>query len=46
MPFKSISQQKWMYANKPKMAKRWAKETDFSKIPKKVGEYFKKKKKK
>jgi hypothetical protein len=27
MPFKSKAQQKWMFANKPAMAKRWAKET-------------------
>jgi hypothetical protein len=27
MPFRSKSQQKWMFANKPKMAKQWAKET-------------------
>lgn len=27
MPFKSKAQVKWMYANKPKMAKKWFKET-------------------
>ncbi len=27
MPFKSKAQQRWMYENKPEMAKRWAKET-------------------
>jgi hypothetical protein len=27
MPFKSKAQQKWMFSNKPKMAKRWTKET-------------------
>lgn len=27
MPFKSKSQMKWMFANKPDMAKRWADET-------------------
>jgi hypothetical protein len=27
MPIKSKAQQKWMFANKPEMAKRWAKET-------------------
>ena len=27
MPFKSKAQQKWMFTNKPGMAKRWAKET-------------------
>lgn len=25
MPFKSEKQRRWMFANKPKMAKRWAK---------------------
>jgi hypothetical protein len=25
MPFKSARQRRWMFANKPKMAKRWAK---------------------
>lgn len=24
MPFKSSKQKKWMYANKPEMAKRWS----------------------
>jgi hypothetical protein len=23
MPFKSLKQMKWMYANKPEMAKKW-----------------------
>lgn len=27
MPFKSKAQEKWMFANKPKMAKQWADET-------------------
>jgi hypothetical protein len=37
MPFKSKAQQKWMFTNKPKMAKKWAKETkNFKKLPKKV----------
>ncbi|HSE45075.1 MAG TPA: hypothetical protein VLA89_07070 [Gemmatimonadales bacterium] len=27
MPFASKRQMRWMFANKPKMAKRWAKET-------------------
>ena len=26
MPFKSEKQKRWMYANKPKMAKRWEKD--------------------
>lgn len=34
MPFKSKAQQKWMFANKPEMAKRWAKETkNIKKLP-------------
>jgi hypothetical protein len=37
MPFKSSAQKKWMYANKPEMAKRWEKETPKGKkLPKKV----------
>lgn len=37
MPFKSESQKKWMYANKPKMAKEWQKETPKGKkLPNKV----------
>lgn len=37
MPFKSQAQRKWMYANKPQMAKRWEKETPKSKkLPKRV----------
>ncbi len=27
MPFKSNAQRKWMYANKPGMAKQWEKKT-------------------
>jgi hypothetical protein len=27
MPFESEAQRKWMYANKPAMAKRWSKHT-------------------
>jgi len=37
VPFKSQAQRKWMYANKPQMAKRWEKETPKSKkLPKRV----------
>jgi hypothetical protein len=25
MPFKSAKQRRWMFANKPKLAKKWAK---------------------
>ena len=41
MPFKSKAQQRWMFATKPKMAKRWAKETkDFYDLPeKKKGDF-------
>lgn len=31
MPFKSKAQQRWMYANEPAMAERWADETPHSK---------------
>jgi len=42
VPFKSISQAKWMFANKPQMAKKWAKHTkNFADLPKKL---FRKKK--
>lgn len=37
MPFRSQAQRKWMYANDPKMAARWEKETSKKKaLPKKV----------
>ncbi len=37
MPFKSESQRKWMYANDPKMAAHWEKETPKGKsLPNKV----------
>lgn len=37
MPFVSTAQQRYMFANKPKIAKRWAKETgDFKSLPKHV----------
>ncbi|MGC2661752.1 MAG: hypothetical protein WA324_27660 [Bryobacteraceae bacterium] len=37
MPLKSKAQQKWMFANKPEMAKEWAAETpDIKKLPNKV----------
>jgi hypothetical protein len=35
MPFQSKAQRGWMYANHPKMAKRWEKETPHDrKLPK------------
>lgn len=37
MPFKSKAQQKWMFANKSKMAKKWAKHTPKIKsLPKRI----------
>ena len=37
MPFKSKAQQKWMFANDPKMAKKWAKHTpNIKALPEKV----------
>ena len=35
MPFKSLAQRAWMYAQKPEMAKQWEKETPKGKLPKK-----------
>jgi hypothetical protein len=38
MPFKSDSQRKWMFANEPAMAHRWADETPNMKdLPEKIG---------
>jgi len=37
MPFKSDSQRRWMFANEPEMAHRWADETPNMKdLPEKV----------
>lgn len=37
MPFKSKAQQRWMFANKPKLAKEFAKHTrNFDKLPEKI----------
>lgn len=37
MPFKSKAQAKWMFANKPKMAKEWAEETpNIKKLPRRL----------
>ena len=37
MPDKSKAQAKWMFSNKPKMAKKWAKHTkSIKKLPKKL----------
>jgi len=36
MPFESKAQQRWMFANKPRMAERWAKHTpDIKELPEK-----------
>ena len=37
MPFKSKAQQRWMFANKPEMAKEWASETrNLKRLPEKA----------
>jgi len=37
MPFKSKAQMRWMFANHPRMARRWAKETKGTKsLPNRV----------
>lgn len=36
MPFKSEAQRRWMYKNKPDMAKRWETETPDKKLPEHV----------
>jgi hypothetical protein len=37
MPFKSQAQRKWMFANQPEMAERWARKTPKGKkLPKKL----------
>lgn len=36
MPFKSLAQSKWMFANKPEMAKEWSSKTNYKRLPKKV----------
>lgn len=44
MPFKSQAQAKWMFSQKPKMAKEWASKTkNFKSLPKKVKKKSKKK---
>lgn len=48
MPFRSKAQRRWMYTNKPEMAKKWEAETSDKKLPnrapekKKLQEYLKK----
>ena len=36
MPFKSLAQARYMYKNKPQMAKEWSAKTNWSNLPKKV----------
>jgi hypothetical protein len=46
MPFKSIAQERWMFANHPEMAKQWAADTpDQSALPSRVGDKMQKKSK-
>jgi hypothetical protein len=44
-PFKSLQQAKWMYSQKPQMAKEWSAKTNWAKLPKKVKAKKKKKSK-
>ena len=47
MPLKSKAQQKWMFANKPEMAKEWADKTpNIKSLPNKVKKKTKSKSKK
>ena len=39
MPFKSESQKKWMYINKPEIAKEWQAVTPKGKLPGHVKKY-------
>lgn len=50
MPFKSRAQEKWMFANKPDMAKKWVEEHKASgkpmrELPERLGKKFSKTKK-
>lgn len=36
MPFRSRAQQRFMFAKHPRIAKRWAKKTNFRKLPNRV----------
>lgn len=43
MPFRSKAQQRWMFSQKPGMAKQWAAETpNIKSLPEKVGDKPKK----
>lgn len=46
MPFKSKAQERWMYANHPKMAEEWSSHTDQKSLPEHVKKRAKAKKKK
>jgi hypothetical protein len=41
MPFKSKRQMRWMFSNKPEMAQKWAKKTNFESLPETVKESYK-----
>jgi len=41
MPFKSASQRRWMFENKPEMAKRWVAETPKGRLPERIGSKYK-----
>lgn len=45
MPFKSKSQQRFLFAKHPRIAKKFAKETNFSNLPEKKKKKRKKKQK-
>ena len=36
MPFKSQAKRKWMYANKPEMAKQWEDDTPKGRLPSRI----------
>lgn len=36
MPFKSQAQRRWMYANKPEMAKQWEDDTPPGRLPSRI----------
>jgi len=45
MPFRSEAQRRYLYANEPEVAKRWAKETPAGRLPERVGKQKKGKRK-
>ncbi len=44
MPFRSKAQRAWMWANKPKLAKRWTKKYGSKIVPKKAKKHTRKSK--